>query len=240
MPKRAAPAAKRPRQGRDGGTPALTVGICNYNYARYLGRAIESALGYADEVVVYDDASTDDSAGVAARYPIAGLIRAEHNAGPVAGFNALIERARSRWLCILDSDNFLLRVPKLYGDYVYGDIVVVGESGERQSEWDYAGWPESAVEARDRFMTTHAMPIPSGGFWRREWIGDKRYRYWPSTRFGFDFQTMLDWLRHDPEIHHDPGPTLAFRQHQGQQTADFEERFKQDRNADEWARSCGW
>ena len=51
--------------------PRLSVVIANWNYAQYLGAAIDSALGldWPDvEVVVVDDGSSDGSRAVIASY----------------------------------------------------------------------------------------------------------------------------------------------------------------------------
>ena len=57
------------------GTPTVSTVIPCYNYARYVGRAIESVLaqqGVDLEIIVIDDCSTDDSAAV-----IAGIAAAD-------------------------------------------------------------------------------------------------------------------------------------------------------------------
>src|SRR3954467_14722438 len=70
-------AAWTPREGnRDAGAPAraapaVSIVIQNHNYARFLGRCIESALGQtcrAVEIIVVDDGSTDGSRDVIAGF----------------------------------------------------------------------------------------------------------------------------------------------------------------------------
>ena len=49
----------------------ISIVINNFNYGRYVGAAIESALGQTHtetEVLVVDDGSTDESRSVIARY----------------------------------------------------------------------------------------------------------------------------------------------------------------------------
>ena len=49
----------------------VTTLINNHNYGKYLGEAIDSALGQtypSTEVVVVDDGSTDESAGIMQSY----------------------------------------------------------------------------------------------------------------------------------------------------------------------------
>ncbi|MGO7209026.1 glycosyltransferase family 2 protein, partial [Rhizobium ruizarguesonis] len=51
--------------------PALSVLINNYNYARFVGRAIDSVLSqdaHNVEIIVVDDGSTDQSRSVLEAY----------------------------------------------------------------------------------------------------------------------------------------------------------------------------
>src|SRR5207249_9168521 len=82
-----------------------------YNYGKFLGSAIESALnqGYSDvEVVVVDDGSTDDSPDVIARY--SGRVTAcrQPNGGQAAALNAGFARCRGDAVIFLDADDLLL------------------------------------------------------------------------------------------------------------------------------------
>src|SRR5690625_8009575 len=77
--------------------PSVSIVINNYNYARYLGAAIESALEQTHpgvEVVVVDDGSTDESREIIARYE--GELRAiyQENQGQAAAWNRGLEEGR--------------------------------------------------------------------------------------------------------------------------------------------------
>lgn len=85
-----------------------------YNYGRYLPECVASILGQAlDEVrvLVIDDASTDDSAQVAARLaasdPRIEVIAHEENRGHIDTYNEGIERADADYLMILSADDRL-------------------------------------------------------------------------------------------------------------------------------------
>lgn len=92
--------------------PAVTVVIPCYNYGRFVGQAIDSALRQTlqdAEIIVVDDGSTDPET-------IAVLDRIEHprirmvrqaNAGLPAARNAGIELARGHYICCLDADDAL-------------------------------------------------------------------------------------------------------------------------------------
>lgn len=79
-----------------------------YNQAHYLGEAIESVLAQtrpADEIIVVNDGSTDETAAVAARYsPVVRYIWQE-NRGLAGARNSGMEAASSEWIGLLDSDD---------------------------------------------------------------------------------------------------------------------------------------
>jgi glycosyltransferase involved in cell wall biosynthesis len=79
-----------------------------YNYARFVGRAIDSVLAQTHrdiECIVVDDGSTDDTPDVLARY--AGRIHAirQENRGLSAARNAGIKAARGEVIALLDADD---------------------------------------------------------------------------------------------------------------------------------------
>ncbi|MFG6502973.1 glycosyltransferase family 2 protein [Microbacterium sp. P05] len=94
--------------------PTVSVIVPCYNYADYVAAAIGSALtqtGVEVDVIVVDDASTDDSAAIVAelarRDPRVRLLRHALNAGPVDTFNDGLALARGDYLVRLDADDLL-------------------------------------------------------------------------------------------------------------------------------------
>ena len=88
----------------------ITIAIPTYNQARYLAEAIDSALGQsrpADEILVVDNGSTDDTPAIVARYPDVRYIR-QTNQGICGSSNRCIQEARGDYLVILHSDDRLL------------------------------------------------------------------------------------------------------------------------------------
>src|SRR5258707_11667255 len=90
----------------------VSIIVVNYNNGRFLGSAIDSALGQNRslcEVLVVDDCSTDDSQAVIARY--GGRIRSvlrDINGGQTAALNSAWPLSRYPILIFLDSDDLLL------------------------------------------------------------------------------------------------------------------------------------
>ncbi|AYG63479.1 glycosyltransferase [Rhizobium jaguaris] len=89
----------------------VSIIISNYNYARFLRRSIDSALEQSHddtEVIVVDDASTDETADVVASYGsrIKTCLR-KANGGHAAAFNTGFASSRGEIVLFLDADDYL-------------------------------------------------------------------------------------------------------------------------------------
>lgn len=92
--------------------PLVSICIPNYNNGRYLGACLASALAQTwphTEIILVDDASTDDSLAVAAEFADRiRLVRLDTNQGQPAATNRAIAEARGEYVVILHSDDQLL------------------------------------------------------------------------------------------------------------------------------------
>ncbi len=89
--------------------PLVSILINNYNYARFLPCAIDSALGqtYANiEVIVVDDGSTDNSREVITSYGAKIIPVLKANGGQASAFNAGFRHSTGEIICFLDADDF--------------------------------------------------------------------------------------------------------------------------------------
>jgi glycosyltransferase involved in cell wall biosynthesis len=91
--------------------PSVSVLITCFNYGAYVGLAIESALEQtyaADEIIVSDDASEDNSCEVVESYIERGypvrLLRNPHG-GMAANLNAAYRNCSGDVICLLDADD---------------------------------------------------------------------------------------------------------------------------------------
>lgn len=96
-------------------TADLSVVMANRNHARTLPRALDGVLSQSlppREVIVFDDASTDDSVNVleryAARFPCIRLVRNECQCGVTANYNAGFAVATGKYILPGAADDYIL------------------------------------------------------------------------------------------------------------------------------------
>ena len=126
----------------------VSIVIPCHSYGRFLKQAIDSALAQSVgcEVIVVDDASTDDTQYVASRYPEIRYMRLEAKGGVSRASNYGIQRATGQFVMRLDADDYLhpdcalilsthLRNnPEIVG--VFSDYVSVDVNGNKISVVD--------------------------------------------------------------------------------------------------------
>ena len=94
--------------------------ITNYNYGRYLGRAIRSLLDQSlpkdeYEVIIVDDNSDDHSLEILKSFQsLVRIIALEENVGLAEARNIGIRSARGRYVVFVDAD-----------DYVHSDLLAI-------------------------------------------------------------------------------------------------------------------
>lgn len=96
-------------------TPKISILIPTYNYARYLPEALDSILRQDRtdfEVIISDDASSDDTAEIVAPYtasdPRFHFHRQQKNLGMVANWNWCLQQARGDYIQYLFADDFFI------------------------------------------------------------------------------------------------------------------------------------
>lgn len=92
--------------------PLVSVIICVYNAEKYLKDAINSFLAqdYAHkELIVVDDASTDNSPKIASSFPEIQLVSFSKNIGLPRSRNIGIEATSGEYIAFLDADDLWVR-----------------------------------------------------------------------------------------------------------------------------------
>jgi glycosyltransferase involved in cell wall biosynthesis len=128
--------------------PLVSIIVNNFNYGRFIGEAIDSALAQTHprcEVIAVDDGSTDDSRAVIERYGARVVPLFQANGGQGAAMNAGFARSRGQLVLFLDSDDVLepqavARAVELFApgvDRVQFALRLVDETGARIGAQQY-------------------------------------------------------------------------------------------------------
>lgn len=175
--------------------PRVAVVIPCFRQAHFLGQAIESVLDQsraADEVVVVDDGSPDNTAEVAANYPGVRCIR-QDNAGLAGARNRGLGETASEFIVFLDADDRLLRealeigVEALQsqedGAFVWGFNCPIDAGGERIGDISN---PFAGEATYARLLERNVVGPPAGVMFRRgpavELPSAARVEFWNTFR----------------------------------------------------------
>jgi glycosyltransferase involved in cell wall biosynthesis len=171
----------------------VSIVINCFNYGRYVGTAIDSALAQSHtpcEVVVVDDGSTDDSWGVIQGYGTRVQALRQANGGQGAAYNTGFAACTGQWVLFLDADDvldpqalqkclaaarddtakvqFLLRTIGPDGQPLGGVVPYITHQGDvsaiARRYGSYAGPPASGNLYR-RTAIERYLPMPRGGVW---------------------------------------------------------------------------
>jgi CDP-glycerol glycerophosphotransferase len=184
-------------------TPRISVVVAFYNNADDLADCLDSiaAQSYPDlEVIMVDDGSTDDSAGIArakaAADPRFTLIQPEHG-GPGGARNRGVERARGEFLAFVDGDDLLpanayellLHALERSGsDFVSGAVWRVGPKGLNPSALH-------TLAIKGRQAGTHVTKTPRLLYDVSVWNKLFRRRFWDAHRLSFPENVVWEDLR---------------------------------------------
>jgi GT2 family glycosyltransferase len=166
---------------------SVSVIIPAYNAARFVGNAIESALGQTVpplEVIVIDDGSGDGTAEVVARFPAPVRLVRQSNGGPAAARNHGARVATGEWLALLDADDRWLP-HKLETQLPYTEDERVGVVHARQPGAEAPPrltfeqlWECNRIDNSSVLIRKQAFADAGGFDEARELIGVEDYNLW--------------------------------------------------------------
>lgn len=182
---------------------SLSVVIPAFNSAATIGAALDSVCGQegVGEVIVVDDASTDDTVAVVDRWRgeagagvACRIVRLNSNMGPAGARNAGMKEATGEWIAFLDADDRWLKGKlalqrKLIGLFPDAGLIcgktkrlMPGEAGEVKNELQgrMVGLEEFAVSnpvATSTVIARRALLLECGGF-DGKFRGPEDYDLW--------------------------------------------------------------
>lgn len=148
-----------------------------FNAENYLGDFIENMSRQTrlfDEVIFYDDASTDKTAEILSKQTFGRVIYGKFNQGPSIARNILLRESKSKLIHFHDVDDWLeptfleetLKALTPEWDVILTNIRVLDrETGETRHIHDYSGLTNG--EDATAFFLTHCC-YPINGLYRRE------------------------------------------------------------------------
>ena len=165
-------------------TADLSVVMPNFNHAHYLPRALDAIFAQSvqpREMVVVDDASTDDSVrvleGYARRFPHLKVVRNERNLGVVGAMNRGAQLAAGRFLGFAAADDYVLpgfyeKTVALFEQHPQAGLCFAYDSFQfgvdGRVEPNPSGWPAGRADyyppAEVARLLRHTIPGHSGIF----------------------------------------------------------------------------
>ncbi len=169
-------------------SPQISFIVPCYNYARYLPDCLNSILGqegdFDFEIIVIDDASTDNTLEVIRSYsdPRIRVISHQVNLGHARTINEGLKEARGEFIARIDPDDryrpyFLSAVVEKLRSFpevgmVYGDVALINEAGEitvERSDREHGGRDFKGNELA-RLMEKNFICAPSVIARREAWL----------------------------------------------------------------------
>jgi len=210
-------------------TPLLSIFMPTFNGAPFVREALESVIdnGFAGfEIVVVDDASTDDTVAVveAIRHPALRLIRQPQNLGVGLTRQRAIGLLRGRHVALLDQDD--IAVPGRFEQQVArletaGGPDIVGGAIERfgdDKRLGVAAYPQSDAAIKSMLLFTSPIINPAACM-KLAPFRERRIDYRPETGPGADYALWVDGMRAGLRFENLPQVVTRYRRHAASYTA---------------------
>ncbi len=185
--------------------------IINYNYARFLHQAIESALAQTHrqtEVIVIDDGSTDNSAEIIRSYGDRIVPVLKSNAGQLSCYSRGLSVSTGDLLLYLDADDYLFPhcISEVISNWKEGCtkthfyLDVVDESGGRMDAVVPSGRLGKGTGPLKMMglFGAYCSPPGSGNVYSRDYLikvlpneDDSEFRIFESSHFGGDSVAIM-------------------------------------------------
>ena len=175
-----------------GTNPLVSIWIPVFNGARLISKALESSLHQTYnniEVIVFDDASTDDTKRVVAQYVDRDrrvrYFRTEKNIGMNKSFPRILELCSGEFAIFLSCDDWLSK------HYIEECVEIFRR---HPGTAVVTGRVFSIVEKDGRYRFTRE-PDPKSGMYTRDWFGRNAYRNFTTSMIILGMARTRDFLR---------------------------------------------
>ena len=216
--------------------PDVAVVMANYNGARYIAAAIESVIRQtlsSWELIVIDDASSDDSVAIAERVaagdPRITIVSQKANRGPAAARNRALELVTAHWIAIVDSDDLipaqrlqcLLERARVTGAAIIADSLLEFSSQSRPRPF-LPAWltEENSWISLGTFIGSNCLysRTPPLGYLkpviRADVIRELDLRYDETLRIGEDYYFLVRLMAHGYRMLLEPASFYFYRKHE--------------------------
>lgn len=219
------------------GRADVAVIMANYNGARFIAAAIRSIVQQtlaSWELIIVDDASTDDSVAIAERAaggdPRIKIVTQRANRGASAARNRALDLVTARWIAIVDSDDLmppqrlesLLRRAHITGATIIADNLLEFSSNARPRSFlpdrlcKEVSW--ISLESFIRSNSLYSRTPPLGylkPLIRADVIREFGLRYDETLRIGEDFDFLIRLMARGYRMLLDPTSVYFYRKHDG-------------------------
>ncbi|MGQ9656765.1 MAG: glycosyltransferase family 2 protein [Fimbriimonadales bacterium] len=180
-----------------------------YNVASYIGQCIESvqAQTFSDwEMLIVDDASTDDTVAAVQRYlsdPRIRLLQNPQNMGPSDTRNRALDAAQGEWIAVVDADDWiaperfekLLYFAESHGAEMVADLQVYQTAWGSIYQVSWATYAKPPRTPRTYCIEEVIKAHPSfKPLLKRAFLNEQRIRYQSGIRVSEDYAFFIEVL----------------------------------------------
>jgi glycosyltransferase involved in cell wall biosynthesis len=212
--------------------PKISVYIANYNYGRYLSRAIDSVVRQTEqdfELIVIDDCSTDDSLEVMLNYAHhqkIKLSRNDTNLRVAATSNKALSLAKGKYIVRLDADDeFVPETLEKMAKFLdnYDDYAIV--------------YPNYFYEIKDRSIVKRGSEqhLPAGAMIRKKCWNEIKYNENRKCLDGKDFYIRF---KAKFQVGYIDEPLFIYHQHSDSLSKDMEMITKENSLIEKELKRC--
>ena len=190
--------------------PEVSIVVPVFNAEKYLSRCIDSIISQTFinfECILVDDGSTDSSLKICEHYSQSDdriILIHQKNSGVSATRNKGIEIAKGRYVCFVDSDDYIKS--NMYEELVSGinksdtDVICCGYIENNKictlTKEDFIFDKDNVIEVVHYLEMGQAFGIVYNKLYKKTILDNYKIRFFNSIKFGEDMLFSLNYFRH--------------------------------------------